>query len=459
MGRPADWTPLGLDSDPVPGDPAAIGRESAYLASVATTISQEIAALQKIAAGGADGALKGQYATKIHSAASDLASKLGDVVGRYQKVSSALSQWAPDLEQAQAQSVTALDDAEAPYRTISQQVALPSGSNLTPQQKQQIQDYHTAMNRAQQQLDAAKALLAKAVSFRDNRASHYAGLIRSAIDDRVKDSWWQSHILDNGLMQWVDQHADALTKIADVLGWIATAVAIIALFIPGLNILAFALLGALLLIHTLLAADGKGSWLSVVLDIVSIVTLGMGLAAARGLSTAEQTAQGVLKGGADELGSQAWTNMATATKAVRSAAGKVFANDALRGTQEWTNAQSMASTAMKAMWGAKNSAIRDATQLAQAEFKPGFVQSYLAGGQEAAGIRQFFTKAAARFPGYKPLADAIAQGMPEFNLGQRLFLGSSGVDYTNHILGGSPVIGWSGFDWYNNATTIAVSEW
>ena len=261
-------------------------------------------------------------------------------------------------------------------------------------------------------------------------------------------------------MQWVDRNAGFLSELADILGWIATAIAIVALFIPGLNILAFILLGALLAIHTLLALDGKGSWLSVGLDVLSIATLGLGMWAARGLSTAEETTQGVLGKGAEDLGSQSWKDMAAATKVVRSAAGKVFANDALRGTQDWASAQDLASTAMKAMWSAKNSAIGDAARLAEAEFKPGVVESYLAGGQEAAGIRQFFTQAAARFPDYKPLAEAISQGMSKFNLGQKLFLGTSAADYINHALGGSPVVGWSGLGWYNNATTVSPgSAW
>jgi hypothetical protein len=101
MGRPADyeWRPLGLDTDPVPGDPASIGQESNHL-------------------------------------------------------------------------VQALDQAEVPYKQLNQTVILPSGSNLTAQQQQAIQNYHTAVNKAQNELDAAKALLAKATTLRDNSASH-----------------------------------------------------------------------------------------------------------------------------------------------------------------------------------------------------------------------------------------------------------------------------------------------
>ena len=88
MGRPPgyQWEPLGLDSDPVPGDPGRISQEAAHLASVAKQISHQVARLHNLAPGGTDGALKGEYADKIHSSSSDLADTLDKVVGRYQKV-------------------------------------------------------------------------------------------------------------------------------------------------------------------------------------------------------------------------------------------------------------------------------------------------------------------------------------------------------------------------------------
>ena len=123
------------------------------------------------------------------------------------------------------------------------------------------------------------------------------------------------------------------------------------------------------------------------------------------------------------------------------------------------------SAAMKGLWAAKKAAISDASDLASAAgkigkagdvFKPSVVESYLSGGEEAAKIQQLFVKAGGRFPGFQPLTKVIAQGMSKFNLGQRLFLGTSATDYLNHIMGGAPVVGWSGFSWYNNATTYAL---
>ena len=292
MGRPPgyQWEPLGLDSDPVPGDPGRISQEAAHLASVAKEISDQVSRLHTMAAGGADGALKGQYADTIHSSSKDLADELDKVVGRYQKVSAALNNWIPDLEQAQKMSLQALNDAEGPAKKLNQTVALPSGDNLTAQQKQDVQNYHTAMKQAQGALDAAKALLGKATTLRDNSASHYASVIHSACDDSMKDSWWDS------FKEWVSQYSGIIKDICQVLEVVATVLAIVALFIPGLDIIAallwigFGLTALALVGRVMLAATGNGSWLDVALDAFALVTFGLGKAASGGLkATAEAT--------------------------------------------------------------------------------------------------------------------------------------------------------------------------
>jgi hypothetical protein len=297
VGRPPgyQWEPLGLDSDPVPGDPGQISQEAAHLASVAKEISAQVGRLHKIASGGADGALKGQYAAKIQSSASDLADQLDKVVGRYQKVSAALTSWIPDLEQAQQMSLQALNEAEGPSRQLNQTVALPSGNNLTAQQKQDVQQYHTAMKKAQGELDAARALLGKATSLRDSRGSHYAGVIHSACDDSVKDSWWDS------FKEWVSQHAWIIKDICTVLEVVATVLAIVALFIPGLNVIAallwigFGLTALALAGRVMLAASGNGSWLDVGLDVLALATFGAGKLASSGLKAAAEGTEDLSK--------------------------------------------------------------------------------------------------------------------------------------------------------------------
>jgi hypothetical protein len=316
MGRPTDWAPLGWDTDPVPGDADVISQEAAHLASIAEEIIGEVAALHKIAAGGADGALIGKYADKIHSNASDLAGQLGKVIGRYQKVSSALSQWVPDLEDAQRQSVQALTEAEGPYQKLNATVVLPGGSNLTAQQKQAITNYHNAMNLATDQLNAAKALLNKAINFRDERGSYYAGLIGSAISDSLKDSWWDQ------FKNWVSDWSWLIKDICTALEIIATILAVIALFIPGLDILDALLMAGFILTavatagRLLLAITGNGSWFDFAMDALALLTFGgtklmssmveAGADSAETAAKLEITAQrsGMIQKGLDFLGAK-----------------------------------------------------------------------------------------------------------------------------------------------------------
>lgn len=290
MGRPTDWTPLGYGSDPVPGDPAQISQEAAHLSTVARQISDQVAALRKIAGGGVE---VGKHADKIRSSSSDLADQLDKVVGRYQKVSAALTQWVPDLEQAQAQSITALNEAEAPYKKLNTAVILPSGSHLTAQQKQDITNYHNSMNAAQQQLDGAKALLAKAVTFRDDRASHYAGVINSATNDGVKDSWWDS------FKSWVSHYAWLIRDICTVLEIAATVLAVLALIFSGVGwivLLGIGLTALALVGRSMLAATGNGSWFDVGVDAFALLTFGVGEVVGKGLTTITENAGKLAKG-------------------------------------------------------------------------------------------------------------------------------------------------------------------
>lgn len=88
------------------------------------------------------------------------------------------------------------------------------------------------------------------------RAGHWAGKIKRAIGkDGLHDKGWDK------FKNWVSDHARLLNDLANVLVRVATACAIVALFIPGLNILAMIALGAplgSLLLHTATAPAGAG---------------------------------------------------------------------------------------------------------------------------------------------------------------------------------------------------------
>lgn len=278
MGRPPgyQWQPLGLDADPVPGDPQAISQEAQHLAAVANTIAGQITALRKIAN---DNTETGLHADKIRSSASSLAGSLQVVASRYRNVSLALNGWVPELEQAQAMSIRALNDAEAPYAKLNQSVILPSGSSLTAQQKQEVAGYHKSVQLAQEQLDTAKALLNRATSLRDTQASYYAAKINRASDDSLKDSFWDE------FKSWVSGISWMISDVCTGLEVLATAAAVIALvlaqFVPGVDVIvdaiAFGAFFATLAATAgrfVLADTGNGSWWDFSLDAFACLSFG-----------------------------------------------------------------------------------------------------------------------------------------------------------------------------------------
>lgn len=349
MGRPAgyQWQPLGLDSDPVPGDPAQVRQEAQHLASVASEITGQVAALRKIGSAGTE---VGAHADKIRSQANSLADQLDKLVGRYTKVSAALNGWAPELEQAQAMSLQALNQAEGPYQKLHQAVALPSGPHLTAQQKQSVQDYHNSMKQAQQQLADAQALLSKATSLRDDAGNHYASVINAACNDGMKDhsSLFGSIIgFFTSVFHWVAGHwSQILSDVCTVLEVVATILAIAAFifvqFLPGIDVLvdlaagmvlaSTIITGAALAGRILLAATGHGSWMDVAVDAFALATFGMGRLAG--------VAARALVPGAEAASKMAYTSELitdVATDGPRAASLARFA--ALEGTDSVTAAQ------------------------------------------------------------------------------------------------------------------------
>lgn len=275
MGRPADWYPL-ADADPVPGDPAAISSLASHLASVAEQIGAQVGILRKIAAG--QTTEKGQHIEKLKAAASDTAGKLDQVTGRYHETAAALSAWAPQLADAQAQSLRALTNAQDAHARAqaNQPVQRPSGTKLTPQDHQQDQARASALSSANADLDSARKQLDDAKYQRDQHAAQTAGRIEGAASQHA-DGFWQS--LWGDIKSFTDRYANIIKNICTVLEVIATILAVVALFIPGLNLLVIAgiALTALALVgRAMLAATGNGSWLDVGLDAVAIATFGLG---------------------------------------------------------------------------------------------------------------------------------------------------------------------------------------
>ncbi|MGW3409044.1 putative T7SS-secreted protein [Streptomyces sp. NPDC000888] len=303
MARPKDWHPL-RESDPVPGDPEGIRREVKHMKKVAEYLRTQAAALTAMA--DADN-LKGKYADELAENARGLGRKLDEAEDRYREVKGHLSGWADELEEFQKKADKAVGDAQDAQRVIDSHEAKADDKSGSGKKGKESQDGGSAgedpaLRRAKEDLEDARRRLDTAAGDYDERAGHFAGKIRSSIDDDMKDSWW------NDLKGWVAD-ADWLSSMANWMSWAATIVGIAAMFFPFLGPLALALTIAVALIHLGQALTGNGSWFDVIMDIGALKMARNGIKAAKAVKTLQdssrKTAAGLAKDKAKSQASEA----------------------------------------------------------------------------------------------------------------------------------------------------------
>ncbi|MDJ0342753.1 hypothetical protein QMK19_23435 [Streptomyces sp. H10-C2] len=282
--RPRDWHPLSTEdrhTDPTPGSPADIRTGRRSMTDTAVEIRAQINRLRALSDGTG---LKGDYADALQDGADRLRDKLTKVAERYEAVAVKVSAWADAVEDAQHQTVEAHRAATSAHDVITRLEALPE-ADLTPTQKSDLDHARASLVRAQAAFDGT-------VGDYESDARRLSGAIEDLLDDSLEDScWsWTSNLLE--------RNAAWINEALEIIGWIATAVAIAAVLIacaptaPAWLALAatWALAGAeaatygTAVIHTALATTGNGTWADVGLDVIAILTLRMGKAAEQGVS-------------------------------------------------------------------------------------------------------------------------------------------------------------------------------
>ncbi|GGV76821.1 hypothetical protein GCM10010228_42490 [Streptomyces massasporeus] len=326
MARPRDWQPL-RESDPVPGDPEGIRGQVKHMKKIAEYLRTQAAALSAMA--DADN-LKGKYAEKLGEESRGLGRKLDEAEDRYREVKGHLSNWADELEEFQQKADKALGDAKEAQRVIDSHAAkaddkpAPDKEDDKKREPGDSSDEDPALKRAKDDLDDARKRLNTAEGDYTERSNHFAGKIRSSIDDDMKDSWWTD------VKAWVAD-AEWLKDWTERLSWLATAAGVIAMFIPVVGWIALGLTIAVTLSHITLAATGNGSWFDVVMDIGALKMARNGLKAAKAIKALQQssrkTAAGMANDGA-KAGAAAANSGArkTAARAARKRGGTSSSN-------------------------------------------------------------------------------------------------------------------------------------
>lgn len=313
--RPGEWHLLGVDSDPLPGDPYAVTQEVTHYTDTAAAIRDQVARLKTMAEG--DNQLVGKYAPELQKSADELREKLEKTQGRFDTVAEQLKIWQPVLDAGRTQTGTYLQDAVNAQADVDNHKAPDTPVDPTDTAAVDADKLRS------RRLEAAQGELAAVKRRYDTYMTHVSSTAKSvadAIDDASHDKL-KNHRFD-GLRKWVHDHADLLKFIADVLTFIATVliVAVLLLSNPAgwLIIVAMIATGLAMVIHTTLAAQGDGSWVDVALDAFALLTMGGGATASL-LARGARSTRLVLAG--FEEGSAAFSRATAAARTAFSEAG------------------------------------------------------------------------------------------------------------------------------------------
>jgi hypothetical protein len=291
MARSNDWSPLGLWSDPVPGEPSVVASGGSEYSAVAEAIGRAAFNLKGIAK--TEGMIS-EAVDALVDQAEEVARRIERAKERYEGVGDALTTYAGPLATAQQWSLEALTSATAAASASSESddvIARYQYELLNPlldaesREKYQRLTDEAADARASSQgtLTAAIDLLQRAIDLRDSAADTAAESI-SKVESTggLNDGFWEN------VDQFFEEHGDFINDILTIAGYVAGALAVVALFIPGLNVIVLAA-GILLAVATTVNAVGQAmtghmSWTEALISTaLAIVPFGIGRVAGKGL--------------------------------------------------------------------------------------------------------------------------------------------------------------------------------
>lgn len=274
--RPGAWHLLGHGSDPVVADVDAVRRLGAGYEGTAEEVATLAARLRRLS----DlSSWSGEAAEKFAASAQDTAEELAQAEERYRGVARAVKDWAVPLEQARSESGHALDDAEQAQDALRRTGSTgPLAPDAPPEAVQREQDRQREHEAAAGRLDAARRRLDDALDALDQAASRASSAIREAAES-FSDGFWDNV---KGTVRDV-AGALHLKAVVDALGYVALAIAVVALvaalvltspaWLPALLIAGVAVGVTMLVIHSalVLSESGDATWADVAWDVVGLV--------------------------------------------------------------------------------------------------------------------------------------------------------------------------------------------
>jgi hypothetical protein len=279
-----------LGFDPAPGDVVAVRGLVSQLDRGVRGTEDALSLLD----GGGDAGWQGEAAAAFRASMQDgFRPQLQDTGDGLRSSRDALNDWADELTSFQARA-RALEEeaAAASAASVSREASVASlrrqelAGTLTPEGED---DLALARRRAQSAQGDLDDIIARAHALRrdaDGRASVAAAALSSTSVtlQRYAGSGWDQFWSGSGDFfsavgdafaegfDWVMTYVAPVLE--DILAIVGPIVAIAAIFIPALGPIALALAGLALLINTLQALRGEGSWQEVMIGVVGLAAGG-----------------------------------------------------------------------------------------------------------------------------------------------------------------------------------------
>lgn len=284
--RPTDWYPLvQFGGDPIPGDWELVQEAAARYRRTADAIERARTLLREVT-DSRDG-WRSEAGEAFREKATELSDDVFKAHGRYDAAANALAGYWPELQDAQEESlelrrqaIEAQDEIDRLARRVE---AAEDKDSETHDDQDRLQD---DLETAEGDLQRLRDRLIQVVEDKDAAAQRAADAIGEFIgSDGLKDGFWDS--VTDAVGDALSRVRDALIAIGNIAGWIATVASVIALavgWIPVIGQPIAAVLGTVALVATVFSLVGnilEKDGLGIVLDLIGIVTFGIGRAAGR----------------------------------------------------------------------------------------------------------------------------------------------------------------------------------
>lgn len=271
----------------VPGDPVLLNSMASHYESVAASIRGAAAKLRSLETGSSSSDALDAFVVK----AEEVSASLGKAEGRYGETGSALKAYASELSLAQEAAAPALanhrdavDDLAAAEKLVEryEHFALVATDEVTKQEHlDQAAAQRTKAEEARGRVTLYARRLTDAHTSVETAATAAIARIDDATDDGLADTLWDDlgGAWDAGFaafQKWMEENDSWISTLLDVLSVVGFALGLVAMFIPGLNVIVVIAMVAVAAISFARAAAGTATWTEFWLSTVSLVTFGVG---------------------------------------------------------------------------------------------------------------------------------------------------------------------------------------